>query len=52
MPSVRMSKIKDKLLKFHRWISHQKIIDPIFFLSLEYLPLWTYALLMGHNEIM
>ena len=50
---VRQSvKVQDRVLKFHRWTPHQKkIADPNFF-NLDYLPLWSYALLKGHNEIL
>ena len=47
-PSVRLSfhqlQIEDRVLKFHRWIPHQKVTDPnFFFLNLDYLSLWSYA---------
>ena len=45
-PSVRPSQIKDRVLKFQRWIPHQKITDPYFF-NLDFLPLWRYAPFKG-----
>ena len=46
-PYVRPFKIyQDTVLKIHIWIPHLKIIDT-YFLSLDYLPLWSYVPLKG-----
>ena len=43
-PPVRRSKFKDRVLKFHRWIPHQKITD-LYIFKLDYLPVCSYATL-------
>ena len=50
-PSVRPSMLPlqnflDTVLKFHIWFPHLKIID-MYFLSLDYPPLWSYAPFKG-----
>ena len=41
---VRSSKtVRDKVLKFHIWIPHGKIVDARFFSCPSYLPFWSYA---------
>ena len=32
-----------RVLKFHIWIPHGKIADPVFFSCPSYLPFWSYA---------
>ena len=44
-PSIHY-KFKIRVLKFHRWIPHQKITEPYFF-NLDYLPLWIYSPFKG-----
>ena len=47
-PSVRLSirsskTVHARVLKFHIWIPHGKIVDPHFFSCPSYLPFWSYA---------
>ena len=45
--SVHSKKIEARVLKFHIWISRQKIAYPYFFSYLNYLPLSSYAPFKG-----
>ena len=43
-PSVHSSRtVHARVLKFHIWIPHGKIVDAHFFSCLSYLPFWSYA---------
>ena len=46
-PSVRYKKIQARVLKFHLWISGQKVAYPYFFSCLNDLPLPSYAPFKG-----
>ena len=52
LPSDRLLQIKDRALKFYRWIPHQKITDPYFFLIWIISLCGVMPLFKGQNEIL